>query len=141
MADIKASPPAVDKMQLAAAELKGRAANVISTASELEQRLIDTRTRPVILPIIVYVTGALAILALIAFGVLSVLATRKRLARAEDRDTRHTQTSLSPPDEITNLAAGDLTVAVTVPEHLTGAIAHPLTHTAPNIPHTAGPNT
>src|SRR3546814_19346920 len=85
MADIKASPPAVDKMQLAAAELKGRAANVISTASELEQRLIDTRTRQVILPIIVYVTGALAILALIAFGVLSVLATRKRLRSAERR--------------------------------------------------------
>src|SRR3546814_13011746 len=113
MADIKASPPAVDKMQLAAAELKGRAANVISTASELEQRLIDTRTRQVILPIIVYVTGALAILALIAFGVLSVLATRKRLARADDRDTRQQQALLSLLDEITNLADGDLTVDVT----------------------------
>ncbi|HEY9546911.1 MAG TPA: methyl-accepting chemotaxis protein [Solimonas sp.] len=138
MADIKASAPAVDKMQLAAAELKGRAANVISTASELEQRLIDTRTRQVILPIIVYVTGALAILALIAFGVLSVLATRKRLARAEDRDTRQQQAILSLLDEITNLADGDLTVDVTVTEDFTGAIADSINYTVQNMRNLVG---
>jgi len=138
IADIKASAPAVTQMQIAAAELKGRAANVISTASELEQRLIDSRTRQLILPIVVYVAGALAILALIAFGVLMVLATRARLARAEERDTRQQQAILSLLDEITNLADGDLTVDVTVTEDFTGAIADSINYTVQNMRNLVG---
>ncbi|NGY04560.1 methyl-accepting chemotaxis protein [Solimonas terrae] len=138
VADIKASAPAVAQMQIAAADLKARAANVISAASELEQRLIDTRTQQLVLPIVVYVAGALAILALIAFGVLTVVATRGRLARAEERDTRQQQAILSLLDEITNLADGDLTVDVTVTEDFTGAIADSINYTVQNMRNLVG---
>src|SRR3546814_5700021 len=87
---------------------------------------------------IVYVTGALEILALIAFGELRVLATRKRLARAEDRDTRQQQAILSLLDEITNLADGDLTVDVTVTEDFTGAIADSINYTVQNMRNLVG---
>ncbi|MGH8444268.1 MAG: hypothetical protein ACREVL_03325, partial [Solimonas sp.] len=129
VAAINESAPAITQMQAAAADLKSRAANVISTAGELEQRLIDTRTRQVVLPIVVYIAGALAILALVGFGVLNWLNTRGRLQRAEDRDTKQQQAILSLLDEITNLADGDLTVDVTVTEDFTGAIADSINYT------------
>ncbi|WP_026352855.1 methyl-accepting chemotaxis protein [Solimonas variicoloris] len=137
-AAIAESAPAIAQMQAAAAELKAKAANVISTASELEQRLIDTRTRQVVLPVVVYVSGALAILALIAFGVLNVLNTRNRLQRAEERDGKQQQAILSLLDEITNLADGDLTVDVTVTEDFTGAIADSINYTVQNMRNLVG---
>lgn len=138
VATIREAAPAITRMQNAAAELKGRAANVISTASELEQRLIDTRTRQLILPVVVYIAGALAILALAAFGVLMMASTRSRLARAEERDTRQQQAILSLLDEITNLADGDLTVDVTVTEDFTGAIADSINYTVQNMRNLVG---
>ncbi|NKF24694.1 methyl-accepting chemotaxis protein [Solimonas marina] len=138
VADIGDAAPVLNQMQLAAAEMKSRAANVIATASELEQRLIDSQSRQMILPVIVYVAGALAIIALVAFGVLTLGAARSRALRAEERDTRQQQAILSLLDEITNLADGDLTVDVTVTEDFTGAIADSINYTVQNMRNLVG---
>ncbi|MFT4046683.1 MAG: methyl-accepting chemotaxis protein [Solimonas sp.] len=138
VAAIVAAAPAIAQMQTAAAELKSREANVIATAGELEQRLIDTRTQQLVLPIVVYVAGALAVLSLAAFGVLYWLGTQGRLQTAEDRDSKQQQAILSLLDEITNLADGDLTVDVTVTEDFTGAIADSINYTVQNMRNLVG---
>lgn len=130
--------PALTQMQTAAAGLKARAANVIATAGELEQRLIDTRTRQLVLPVVVYVSGTLAVLALIAFGALNAVSARRRLQNAEERDSKQQQAILSLLDEITNLADGDLTVDVTVTEDFTGAIADSINYTVQNMRNLVG---
>ncbi len=130
--------PAVDKLQIAAGQLQGSAANVIATAKALEQKLLDTRVRQVVLPIVVAVSGGLAIILLIVFIAVTVRGTRSRLQVAEDRDAKQQQAILSLLDEITNLADGDLTVDVTVTEDFTGAIADSINYTVQNMRNLVG---
>jgi twitching motility protein PilJ len=129
---------AVDRLQIAAGQLQGLATNVIATAKALEQRLLDTRVRSVLLPIIVAVSGGLAILLLVIFIIVTVRATRSRLQSAEERDAKQQQAILSLLDEITNLADGDLTVDVTVTEDFTGAIADSINYTVQNMRNLVG---
>ncbi len=128
----------VDQLQVSAGQLQGIATNVIATAKALEQRLLDTRVRQVILPIIVGASGIIAIALLIGFIVITVRATRFRLQFAEERDAKQQQAILSLLDEITNLADGDLTVDVTVTEDFTGAIADSINYTVQNMRNLVG---
>ncbi|MDP9142881.1 MAG: methyl-accepting chemotaxis protein [Pseudomonadota bacterium] len=128
----------VDKLQIAAGQLQGAAANVIATAKGLEQKLLDTRVRQVVLPIVVAVSGGLAIILLVVFIVVTVRNTRGRLQVAEERDAKQQQAILSLLDEITNLADGDLTVDVTVTEDFTGAIADSINYTVQNMRNLVG---
>jgi twitching motility protein PilJ len=137
-AQILASADAVDQLQLSAGELQGAATNVIATAKGLEQSLLDTRVRQVILPIVVAVSGALAIILLVVFIVILVRNTRSRLRLAEERDAKQQHAILSLLDEITNLADGDLTVDVTVTEDFTGAIADSINYTVQNMRNLVG---
>ena len=111
---------------------------MIATAKALEQRLLDTRVRQVILPIVVAVSGGLAIVLLVIFIVITVRTTRTRLQNAEERDAKQQQAILSLLDEITNLADGDLTVDVTVTEDFTGAIADSINYTVQNMRNLVG---
>ncbi len=129
---------AVDKLQVAAGQLQGAAANVIATAKALEQKLLDSRVNPVALKFIIAVSGGLAIILLVAFIVVTVRGTRSRLQVAEDRDAKQQQAILSLLDEITNLADGDLTVDVTVTEDFTGAIADSINYTVQNMRNLVG---
>jgi twitching motility protein PilJ len=129
---------AVDRLQIAAGQLQGIATNVIATAKALEQRLLDTRVRSVVLPVVVGASGVLAIVLLVIFIVVTVRATRARLQFAEERDAKQQQAILSLLDEITNLADGDLTVDVTVTEDFTGAIADSINYTVQNMRNLVG---
>jgi twitching motility protein PilJ len=129
---------AVDRLQIAAGQLQGMSTNVIATAKALEQRLLDTRVRSVILPFVVGASGVLAIVLLVIFIVVTVRVTRARLQFAEERDAKQQQAILSLLDEITNLADGDLTVDVTVTEDFTGAIADSINYTVQNMRNLVG---
>jgi twitching motility protein PilJ len=129
---------AVDRLQIAAGQLQGISTNVIATAKALEQRLLDTRVRSVVLPVVVGASGVLAIVLLVIFIVVTVRVTRARLQFAEERDAKQQQAILSLLDEITNLADGDLTVDVTVTEDFTGAIADSINYTVQNMRNLVG---
>lgn len=135
---ISADAEALANMQLASGQVKGAASDVIATSASLEQRLIDTRVRQVILPIVVYAAGVLALLLMIAYVAVSVLNVRNRIQFADDRDARQQQAILGLLDEITNLADGDLTVDVTVTEDFTGAIADSINYTVQNMRNLVG---
>ncbi|MDE3737102.1 methyl-accepting chemotaxis protein [Metapseudomonas resinovorans] len=70
-----------------------------------------------------YVLGALALAAVILIGLVMVQSTRSRLAETAAKNERNQAAILRLLDEIADLADGDLTVAATVTEDFTGAIA------------------
>ena len=70
-----------------------------------------------------YVLGALALASIILIGLVMVRETNRRLASTAEKNERNQTAILRLLDEIADLADGDLTVAATVTEDFTGAIA------------------
>ena len=70
-----------------------------------------------------YVLGILALASIILIGLVMVQSTRQRLAETAEKNERNQNAILRLLDEIADLADGDLTVAATVTEDFTGAIA------------------
>ena len=70
-----------------------------------------------------YVLGALALASIILIGLVMVRETNRRLASTAEKNERNQSAILRLLDEIADLADGDLTVAATVTEDFTGAIA------------------
>lgn len=123
----------IETMQVAAAALRERSVNLIAAATTLEQRLSDVRVKRVLLPVVVYSAGFIAIIALIAFVMMNIADVRNRTLLAEQREAGQQRSILNLLDEITNLANGDLTVDVTVTEDFTGAIADSINYTVQTL--------
>lgn len=70
-----------------------------------------------------YVLGALALASILLIGSVMVQETRRRLSETAEKNERNQTAILRLLDEIGDLADGDLTVAATVTEDFTGAIA------------------
>lgn len=70
-----------------------------------------------------YVLGALALAAIILIGLVMVREARRRLSETAEKNERNQAAILRLLDEIGDLADGNLTVAATVTEDFTGAIA------------------
>ena len=70
-----------------------------------------------------YVLGALALASIILIGLVMVRETNRRLTSTAEKNERNQAAILRLLDEIADLADGDLTVAATVTEDFTGAIA------------------
>ncbi|WP_120994845.1 methyl-accepting chemotaxis protein [Stutzerimonas urumqiensis] len=84
-------------------------------ATRAESRYINTLAS--------YVLGALALASIILIGLVMVKETRRRLSETAEKNERNQAAILRLLDEIADLADGDLTVAATVTEDFTGAIA------------------
>ncbi|MWV10679.1 chemotaxis protein [Pseudomonas sp. R-28-1W-6] len=70
-----------------------------------------------------YVLGLIALASIILIGLVMVRETNRRLASTAEKNERNQSAILRLLDEIADLADGDLTVAATVTEDFTGAIA------------------
>jgi twitching motility protein PilJ len=70
-----------------------------------------------------YVLGILALASIILIALVIMQTTRRRLAETAEKNERNQTAILRLLDEIADLADGDLTVAATVTEDFTGAIA------------------
>lgn len=70
-----------------------------------------------------YVLGLLALASIILIGLVMVRETNRRLGETAEKNERNQAAILRLLDEIADLADGDLTVAATVTEDFTGAIA------------------
>ena len=70
-----------------------------------------------------YILGALALASIILIGLVMVRETNRRLTETAEKNERNQAAILRLLDEIADLADGDLTVAATVTEDFTGAIA------------------
>ena len=94
--------------------------NKTSALSQGLQSRADARSLNTILG---YVLGALALASIILIGLVMVQEARRRLSETADKNERNQAAILRLLDEIGDLADGDLTVAATVTEDFTGAIA------------------
>ena len=70
-----------------------------------------------------YILGAVALVAIVLIGLISMRGTRMRLAETAAANDRNQAAILRLLDEIGDLADGDLTVQATVTEDFTGTIA------------------
>jgi twitching motility protein PilJ len=70
-----------------------------------------------------YVLGLIALASILLIGLLMMRETSRRLAETAEKNERNQTAILRLLDEIEGLADGDLTVAATVTEDFTGAIA------------------
>jgi len=96
---------------------------LLDKASQLAVGFDDLATGRAINTLIGYVLGALALASIILIGLVMVRETNRRLSSTAEKNERNQAAILRLLDEIADLADGDLTVAATVTEDFTGAIA------------------
>ncbi|MCE5361948.1 methyl-accepting chemotaxis protein [Pseudomonas sp. GLN_6] len=96
---------------------------LLDKASDLAVGFDDLATGRAINTLFGYVLGALALGSIILIGLVMVRETNRRLASTAEKNERNQAAILRLLDEIADLADGDLTVAATVTEDFTGAIA------------------
>ncbi|WP_407293170.1 methyl-accepting chemotaxis protein [Stutzerimonas zhaodongensis] len=96
---------------------------LLDKTSVLTQGLQDRADARYINALAGYVLGALALASILLIGLVMVQETRRRLSETAEKNERNQTAILRLLDEIGDLADGDLTVAATVTEDFTGAIA------------------
>lgn len=96
---------------------------LLDKASELAVGFEDMADGRAINTLAGYVLGILALGSIILIGIVMVRVTNRRLAETAEKNERNQAAILRLLDEIADLADGDLTVAATVTEDFTGAIA------------------
>ncbi|MAB99690.1 MAG: chemotaxis protein [Pseudomonadaceae bacterium] len=96
---------------------------LLDKASDLSQGFNNLQSARSFNTLIGYVLGALALGSIILIGIVMVRSTNQRLAETAEKNERNQAAILRLLDEIADLADGDLTVAATVTEDFTGAIA------------------
>ncbi|WP_298186449.1 methyl-accepting chemotaxis protein [uncultured Pseudomonas sp.] len=96
---------------------------LLDKASNLAAGFDEQATGRAINTLIGYVLAALALGSIILIGLVMVRETNSRLASTAEKNERNQTAILRLLDEIADLADGDLTVAATVTEDFTGAIA------------------
>ncbi|SDI94230.1 twitching motility protein PilJ [Pseudomonas flavescens] len=92
----------------------------VSTLSEGFEGLADGRSLNTFAG---YLLGVLALGSIVIIGLVMVREANRRLAETAEKNERNQTAILRLLDEIADLADGDLTVAATVTEDFTGAIA------------------
>ncbi len=96
---------------------------LLDKASDLAAGFDDLAAGRALNTLFGYVLGALALGSIILIGLVMVRETNRRLAETAEKNERNQAAILRLLDEIADLADGDLTVAATVTEDFTGAIA------------------
>lgn len=99
------------------------AANLLTSTSNLADRIEASTAKYSLNAILNYLLGALIIMVIIGIALVIERNTRKRLEETADENASNQEAILQLLDEIGDLADGDLTVSATVSEAFTGAIA------------------
>ncbi|NQD92302.1 chemotaxis protein [Pseudomonas sp. CrR25] len=96
---------------------------LLDKASDLATGFEDLAAGRALNTLLGYVLGVLALGSIILIGLVMVRETNRRLSETAEKNERNQAAILRLLDEIADLADGDLTVAATVTEDFTGAIA------------------
>lgn len=96
---------------------------LLDKASKLAEGLENLAEGRYVNTLIGYVLGLLALASILLIGLVIMQTTRRRLSETAEKNERNQAAILRLLDEIADLADGDLTVAATVTEDFTGAIA------------------
>jgi twitching motility protein PilJ len=96
---------------------------LLDQTSQLTTSIQSDTGERALMQIVGYISALLAIVMMIAFGVVSYRETRRDLDETANKNEANQMAILRLLDEIADLADGDLTASATVTEDFTGAIA------------------
>ncbi|MCD8521817.1 MAG: methyl-accepting chemotaxis protein [Saccharospirillaceae bacterium] len=96
---------------------------LLDQTSKLTETIQDGAGEREILQAVGYISAVLALVMMMAFGVVSYRETRRDLDATANKNEQNQMAILRLLDEIADLADGDLTASATVTEDFTGAIA------------------
>ncbi|MCT7357741.1 MAG: chemotaxis protein [Thalassobium sp.] len=96
---------------------------LLDQASKLTENIQDGAGQRGVLQAVGYISAVLALVMMMAFGVVSYRETRRDLDATANKNEQNQMAILRLLDEIADLADGDLTASATVTEDFTGAIA------------------
>jgi twitching motility protein PilJ len=115
--------PQLFEVKDAADQAEALSAQVLKSASALEQGFIEYNKRLFIWQIIGALSGVAALFMMMVLGYTLYRNTRNSLAVTTEQNRRNQRAILRLLDEMSSLAEGDLTAHATVTEDITGAIA------------------
>jgi twitching motility protein PilJ len=115
--------PQLFEVKDAADQAEALSAQVLKSASALEQSFIENNKRLFLWQIVGALSGVAALLMMMVLGYTLYRNTRNSLAVTTEQNRRNQRAILRLLDEMSSLAEGDLTAHATVTEDITGAIA------------------
>ena len=120
-------------IQTAAAEITAQSEALFEAVEELKIVLFAAPDDRVISTELAYLMGAVALFILLWMAYETLISQRRRSQLVEGENAQNQKAIMRLLDEIGDLAAGDLTVATTVNEDFTGAIADSINVTVESL--------
>ncbi|MCP4432055.1 MAG: chemotaxis protein [Gammaproteobacteria bacterium] len=111
------------KVNKAVENVLGNSESLLTTSSQLIDRIDSEDGQLSVLSVIGYALGILSLVLLISVVLSVINVSRVQLAESRDQNDKNQRAILRLLDEMTNLADGDLSTHTTVTEDITGAIA------------------
>jgi twitching motility protein PilJ len=128
--------PALGELATLLSGFKAQTQQALAAAQEIEQQLsgaLPASGHGNTLPLVGLLLGALALVLIAAYILVTVRETRASEEKVREQDAIRQGAILNLLDEITNLANGDLTGELTVTEDFTGNIADSLNYTVQTL--------
>jgi len=121
--EILETSPELFQVRESAGNIFNSSQTLLDETSVLANRLEQLANARSSHTIVGYVLGLLALMSIILIGLVMVRETNRQLRETAEKNERNQNAIMRLLDEIENLADGDLTVAASVTEDFTGAIA------------------
>ncbi|HLD66932.1 MAG TPA: methyl-accepting chemotaxis protein [Pseudomonas sp.] len=121
--EILETSPELFQVRESASSIFSVSQTLLDKASQLATGFANLAEGRTLNTLVGYVLGVLALGSIILIALVMVQDTRRRLGETAEKNERNQAAILRLLDEIADLADGDLTVAATVTEDFTGAIA------------------
>nr|WP_245825298.1 methyl-accepting chemotaxis protein [Pseudomonas asturiensis] len=121
--EILETSPELYRVREASGNIFNTSQTLLDETSVLANSLENLANRRTVNTVGGYVLGLLALMSIILIGLVMVRETNRQLRETAQKSERNQNAIMRLLDEIENLADGDLTVAASVTEDFTGAIA------------------
>ncbi|MCD5995046.1 type IV pili methyl-accepting chemotaxis transducer N-terminal domain-containing protein [Pseudomonas sp. CDFA 602] len=121
--EILETSPELYRVREASGNIFNTSQTLLDETSVLASSLENLANRRTVNTVGGYVLGLLALMSIILIGLVMVRETNRQLRETAQKSERNQTAIMRLLDEIENLADGDLTVAASVTEDFTGAIA------------------
>ncbi|MCA6063114.1 methyl-accepting chemotaxis protein [Thalassolituus marinus] len=121
--EILETSPELFQVREASDSIFNDSVTLLQQTSSLTEGIQEGGAQRLTLQLVGYVSALLALVVMVAFGVVSYRETRRDLEKTANANEQNQMAILRLLDEIADLADGDLTASATVTEDFTGAIA------------------
>ncbi len=121
--EILETSPELFQVREASDSIFSDSVTLLNQVSDLTGAIQSDAAQRFVLQAVGYIAAILALVMMVAFGIVSYRETRRDLEETASKNEQNQMAILRLLDEIADLADGDLTASATVTEDFTGAIA------------------